>query len=194
MKGTRPLTDTEVEVIAQSFAGPYAARDKALFLLGCKSGFRISELLSLQVRDVYQHGRLGDYVTVRRGATKGKQEGRTVPLNPTAKVALAEWLQILQRDPRWQEDLPLFVSRKGAAAITRQQARWALKEAVATNKLSGKVATHSMRKTFLRKAWEIVGPDPFKLQKLSGHKHLNSLIAYLETMTDEEADEVVKAM
>jgi integrase len=52
MKGCRPLTDEEVVLVQQSFGGIYAARDKALFLLGVKSGFRISELLSLQVGDV----------------------------------------------------------------------------------------------------------------------------------------------
>ena len=46
MKGCRPLADEEAVAISQSFGGRYAARDKALILLGIKSGFRISELLS----------------------------------------------------------------------------------------------------------------------------------------------------
>jgi integrase len=58
MKGCRPLTDTEITEVLQSFAGRYALRDKALFVLGLLSGFRISELLSLRVQDVYRHGRL----------------------------------------------------------------------------------------------------------------------------------------
>jgi integrase len=49
MKGCRSQTDEELMVVSQSFGGTYAARDKALFLLGIKSGFRISELLSLTV-------------------------------------------------------------------------------------------------------------------------------------------------
>jgi hypothetical protein len=46
----------EVALVQASFGGTYADRDKALFLLGVKSGFRISELLSLCVEDVSQHG------------------------------------------------------------------------------------------------------------------------------------------
>jgi integrase len=66
MKGCRPLTDEEVALMQRSFGGFYADRDKALFLLGVKPGFRISELLSLRVGDVTQHGRLVDRVTVPR--------------------------------------------------------------------------------------------------------------------------------
>jgi hypothetical protein len=49
MKGCRALTDDEVALVSKSFSGTYAARDKALFVLGVKSSFRISELLSLTV-------------------------------------------------------------------------------------------------------------------------------------------------
>src|SRR4029450_11837103 len=52
MKGCRPLTDTDVELMQASFGGRYATRDRALFLLGVKSGFRISELLSLRMGEI----------------------------------------------------------------------------------------------------------------------------------------------
>jgi site-specific recombinase XerC len=53
MKGCRPLTEDEVDLLQRSFGGVYADRDKALFLLEVKSGFRISELLSLHVGEVW---------------------------------------------------------------------------------------------------------------------------------------------
>jgi integrase len=49
MKGCRPFSDEEVKLIAKSFGGRYATRNKALFILGVRSGFRISEMLSLTV-------------------------------------------------------------------------------------------------------------------------------------------------
>jgi len=52
LKGCRPLTDDEVKLINQSFGGTFAKRNKALFILGVRSGFRISEMLSLKVGDV----------------------------------------------------------------------------------------------------------------------------------------------
>jgi integrase len=54
MKGCRPLSEAEVTLLRQSFGGRYARRDQALFLVGVKSGFRISELLSLRVGDVWR--------------------------------------------------------------------------------------------------------------------------------------------
>ena len=89
MKGCRPLTEDEVDLVQQSFGGVYAARDKALVLLGVKSGFRISALLSLRVGDVSPHGRLVDRVSVQRQHMKNQREGRTVLLHPEAKAALA---------------------------------------------------------------------------------------------------------
>jgi integrase len=86
MKGCRPLTEAEVELMQASFGGTYGARDRELFLLGVKSGFRISELPSLRLGDVWQHGRLVDRVTVQRRHMKNKQESRTVLLHADAKT------------------------------------------------------------------------------------------------------------
>jgi integrase len=88
MIGCRPLTDTDIALVRRSFGGTYAARDRALFLLGVKTGFRIDELLSIRLGDVWQHDRLVDQLTVRRAAMKRKREGHTVPLHSEAKGAL----------------------------------------------------------------------------------------------------------
>jgi integrase len=56
MNGCRPLTDAEVELVRKTFAGRYAARDRCLFILGIETGFRISELLSVRLGDVWRHG------------------------------------------------------------------------------------------------------------------------------------------
>jgi integrase len=99
MKGCRPLSDPEIALVSRSFGGTYAARDRALFLLGIKTGFRIAELLSLRVGDVLQHQRIVDQLTVRRAHMKQQREGRTVPLHPEAKAALATWLMTLRESP-----------------------------------------------------------------------------------------------
>jgi hypothetical protein len=150
MKGCRPLTEAEVRVVLQSFGGRYALRDQALFLLGVKSGFRITELLSLRVGDVRHHGQLVDRVTIARRHMKQRREGRCVVLHPEAKGALAAWLEACarQQGPLAPEAYA-FRSRKGAnRPISRRQALRLLHEAYATNGLTGKVATHSMPKTF----------------------------------------------
>ena len=56
MKGTRPLDNTEIRLVSVCFDGVFATRNRGLFMLGVSTGGRISELLSLQIGDVYQIG------------------------------------------------------------------------------------------------------------------------------------------
>jgi integrase len=185
MKGCRPLTDTEVELMQASFGGRYATRDRALFLLGVKSGFRISELLSLRMGDVYQHGHVVDCVTVQRRHMKTKFESRTLPLHPDAKAALATWLMTLQTRGMTSETC-LFQSRKGVNQPIGKIHAWKiLHKAATTNELTGKVGTHAMRKTFANRVYHQLNHDLVKTQRAMGHKNINSTVAYLSFAEDE---------
>jgi integrase len=193
MKGCRPLTEAEVTLVQQSFGGVYAARDKALFLLGVKSGFRISELLSLRVGDVSQHGRLVDRVTVHRRHMKRKVEGRTVLLHPDAKAALAAWLLTLRQLPGYTPQAFVFRSRKGQnRPISPVQAWRILHDAVTANELTGKLGTHAMRKTFANRVYQQLNHDLVKTQRALGHKHINSTVGYL-SFAEEEIDAAILA-
>lgn len=194
MKGCRPLNDDEVEVVADSFGGMYARRDKALFLLGIKSGFRISELLSLRVGDVWQHGRLVDRVTVARQHMKKRQEGRTVILHSEAKRALEIWLAELKATGSLLPTMHLFQSRKGInRAITRVQAWRILKEAYGTNDFTGQLGTHSLRKTFANKVYDRLNHDLVKTQRALGHRNVNSTVSYL-SFREEDIDAAILAV
>jgi integrase len=78
-------------------AMPYTNVKTALFVVGHRTGFRISELLSLKVGDVQQHGKIVDRVTVQRRHMKKKTEGRTVALHPEAIAELSVWLEGLSK-------------------------------------------------------------------------------------------------
>lgn len=198
MKGCRPLTENEIQDILDSFSGDYAARDRALFVLGVVSGFRISEMLSLQLGDVYRNGQVSDTVTVQRRHMKQRREGRTVPLNKRARAAIAAWVQEMAAAGHTDPGTYLFKSRKGTnQPISRQQASQILKGLFSDNGLAGKVATHSLRKTFaaamygraveLQRGGALVDPILF-VQKAMGHKNVNSTISYLsfnETLVNE---------
>jgi integrase len=72
MIGSRPLTNDEITSVLRAFSGTYAARDRALFVIGLKSGFRISEMLSLRVQDVWRGGKVVEAVSVAQKRMKGK--------------------------------------------------------------------------------------------------------------------------
>jgi integrase len=186
MKGCRPLTDAEVEVMQQSFGGTYALRDRALFVLGLKSGFRISELLSLRIGDIFQHGRMVDRVTVQRRYMKKRIEGRTVLLHPDAKAALADWLTQRQQKGSLTPQSYVFQSRKGVnRPIGKIQAWKILHEAATTNEFTGTLGTHMMRKTFANRVYHQLDHDLVKTQRAMGHKNINSTVAYLSFVEDE---------
>jgi integrase len=194
MKGCRPLTDTEVAVVAKSFGGAYAARDRALFVLGVRTVFRISELLSLRVGDVWRHGAIVDRVSVQRKHMKDRREGRTVVLHPQAQAALVAWLQTLQAKGGLLPTRDVFQSREGVSRpISRVQAYRTLQEAYDTNGLSGKLGTHAMRKTFANRVYDALGHDLVKLQRAMGHKHLNNIAAYI-SFREEEIEAAILAV
>jgi hypothetical protein len=53
MKGMRPLTDEEISNVSAKLLGAAKTRDFALFILGIKSGFSFSVILSLTIKDVF---------------------------------------------------------------------------------------------------------------------------------------------
>ncbi len=74
MKGARALTAEEIQSIKKSFFGAYEVRDRTLFLIGLYTGARISELVSLNLGDVYQHGKVVKDPGTQEGYNQG-QEG-----------------------------------------------------------------------------------------------------------------------
>lgn len=203
MRGCRPLSDEEVSLVAKSFSGTYGKRNKALFLMGHRTGFRISELLSLTVINVLQHGKIMDAITVQRrnmkGGKAGKTNSRTVRLHPEAKAALSVWLEVLQKrlggtlDPQ----TPVFCSRVHGddgtlRAISRVQAWRILQDAYLSNELPGKLGTHAMRKTFANRMYEHLNHDLVKTQRALGHANINSTVQYL-SFREEEIDAAILA-
>lgn len=191
MKGCRPLSESEVAAVLKALIGPYALRDRALFLLGIKSGFRISELLSLRLLDVMRAGRLLDRVSVARHNMKKKIEGRTILLHPEARAALQLWIDELRTQGYMTSDTFVFQSRKGRnAALSRVQAYRILQAAYLRAGVEGQTGTHSMRKTFANNVHERLGRDLLKTQKALGHRNINSTVSYL-SFQQEEIDEAI---
>jgi len=194
MKGCRSFQDEEANQVMKSFGGQYAARDRAIFAVGRYTGERISAILQLKVGEVVQAGRVADAVTYRRANRKGKVEGRTVKLHPEAKAALSEWISQLSKGTVLTADDYVFQSRKGQnKPISRVQYHRILKEAVQVNELSGKIATHSMRKTFADRVYEALGRDIFRTQKALGHKNINSTVQYL-SFKEADIENAIMAM
>lgn len=175
---SRPMTDSEINSVLSHLDNP---RDRALFVVGVKTGFRISELLSIRISDLMQYGSIGDTITVRRSSMKCKRSSRTVPLHSQAKQAIEDYLQ--SRSYNLHERL---------FEITRKHAWRIISNAAEKAQLSGTISTHSMRKSFGMKIYELTGRNIVAAQRALGHASLASTSHYL-SVGDEEVNKAILA-
>lgn len=182
MAGARALSKEEHLKVKESFT---TLRNKCLYLLGKNTGFRLSELLCIYVRDVYKK----DYVKVQRKNLKGKTESREVVLNKEAKIAIEEYLNSLDIIDL---DSPLFISRKFKnESIKRSMAHKILKQAFKEANLQGSVSSHTMRKSFSLNVYEKSGNDLVLTSKALGHRWIATTMKYLP-VNQERLDNIIK--
>ena len=194
MRGCRPLTDEEVERVLEKLSGADAARSRAVFVLGVKTGYRISELLSLRVRDVLHRKEIVQRIAVPRRRMKGRRESRSLLLHPQARLALATWLEELRQRGPLGRDSYVFPSRKGSnRPLGRIQAWRILRRAFAAAGLTGSLGTHSLRKTFADRIYARLGNDLMMTQRALGHRDPASTVAYL-SFREEEIDAAILAL
>ena len=181
MKGTRPLDNDEIRRVSGCFTGTFEVRNRGLFMLGVSTGGRISELLNLRVGDVYQNGTAVTDLLYDKSIVKGGETSRAVPVNidgRNAIDALIAWHRETYQNT--DPDRPLFCSRQksGSVPMHRQTAHDILKDAFTAAGLNGKLATHSLRKSFAQRVYEQSG-DIFLVQELLGHKSVSTTQRYL---------------
>ena len=182
MKGTRPLDNTEIRLVSACFDGnPFEHRNRGLFMLGVSTGGRISELLSLTIGDVYQNGKAVTDLLFDRSIVKGGEISRAVPVNVDGRAAienLIDWHR--EKYKTISPSRPLFPSRNknGAVAMNRQTAHEMLKKAFLDAGLNGKLATHSLRKSFAQRVYEESG-DIYLVQELLGHRNVSTTQKYI---------------
>ena len=168
-------------------------RDYVLFVLGIYVGRRISDLLSLDVRDVAyidKRGRLSvsDIICFIEGKTGKAAE---ITLNSDVKTALARYLRKRRHGQPLDALLkePLFRSQKQRMRdrteyrITRRQALNILVDAARACGLRYKVGTHSLRKTFGYKLHKD-GQDISTIQCALNHSNQEVTLGYIGITQD----------
>lgn len=186
MIGCRYINDEEINKICSVLS----LRNHCLFVLGIRTGFRINELLSLNIKDVIDDkSQIRNEVMVAKRNTKGKSCGQVVALHDEAKLLLAAYL----KDFPGECDEPLFRSTNPAGHVigrlTYSVFRKAIKNACHESGVDPtRVSTHAMRKAFARKMREHFNDNMIKLQRAMRHKNLNSTASYMEVDEEEVQD------
>jgi integrase/recombinase XerD len=168
----RFLTLTEVDhlLATPDAAGPLGCRDAAMLELLYATGLRVSELVSLRLRDV----NLDAGVLSCLG--KGRKE-RMVPLSRAAIGRLREYLETARPVLlKGRNAAALFLNRRGGS-MTRQGFWKILKEYGAAVGLRGKLSPHVLRHSFATHLLER-GADLRSVQVMLGHADISTTQIY----------------
>ena len=150
-------------------------------MLGVSTGGRISELLSLCIGDVWQNDKAVTDLLFEKSVVKGGEVSRAVPVNADGRRAIDELMNWHRQHYRSvASKRPLFPSRhnSGRVPMHRQTAHDILKKAFIAAGLNGKLATHSLRKSFVQRLYDKSG-DIYLVQELLGHRNISTTQNYL---------------
>lgn len=171
MKGCRVLSDEEIKMVLNELQ----VRDRVLFLTCLTFGTRISEALALTFGDVSGN-------TLYLKSKKGS-DNQSFPIPAAYKRSIEELRKWYERKRVTIDGKsPLFISQKGKkTSFTRQLASHIIKNIARKLGLDGKVNTHSFRKSFVTKIYEMTGFNIAETKAYSRHKSLVNLEYYLKT-------------
>ncbi len=185
----RPFTEPEYLLLSQHFAAARRTRDRLLLVLGCATGYRIQELLSLTVGQVWDGADVVKEITVARrdlkggrGAYKRAVKGRRVPLSEAVRGAVRDHLTAI--GPGEAARFLFATGRSHGAGMNRSQAFRVLVDACTACGIdTTRISTHSLRKTFVGRCYAASGRDLIKTQRAVGHSSPITTARYLETDT-----------
>lgn len=141
MEYVEPIRDIESINKMKKVLANQSQRNLLLFVLGINTGIRVSDLLQLKVRDVWDREGIKEFLYLK---DKNTEEMKAYYLNTNVQKELAKYLQQIHL----QEDDYLFKSKKDNEPITRQQAYRIINHAAKEVGIEGKIGMHTLRKTF----------------------------------------------
>ena len=141
---TRSLEDHEIKAIFEHISGCNAKRNETLLIVGIGMALRASELVLLNVGDVWDSEKAKSYVTIRAETAKFQKE-RTIRIGDDIQNTIFDFMEWKVENSESAEKVsPLFVSQKGGH-LTRIALFQIVKEIFA--KAGINQSPHCLRKT-----------------------------------------------
>lgn len=163
-------------------------RNELLIVIGLNTALRISDLLSLQWKDVYDFERKSfrEHICLTEKKT-GKFSA--IYMNSTIQNELKTYQRWLKKNGEiiFPEKY-LFCHQNENVPISRVQAFRIIKKAADYNQIEGVISCHSLRKTFGYHAWK-QGISPVLLMNIYNHSSFQVTQRYLGIEQDDR-DEV----
>lgn len=168
----------------------HAIRNRVMVLLSFKAGLRAKEISQVRWRMILDASHeIGDSINLEYIASKGKNSGRSIPINNELKEALIKLKDMTNPDP---EDYVLY-SQKGKCFGKQAVIDW-FRKAYKDLRLQG-CSSHSGRRTFGTKVARnitLAGGSAKDIQTLLGHSCLTTTQRYIDI--DAEAQRKVVQM
>ncbi len=166
------LTVEEIDAIVQTIdlSKPLGQRNKAIIETLYGSGLRVSELIGLQLSQLY----IDEGYMLVEG--KGSKQ-RLVPLSPTSIIQIKNWLidRNLLQIKKGNEDF-LFLNQRGAK-LTRAMIFEIVKNLTELAGIRKKVSPHTFRHSFATHLLEN-GANLRAIQQLLGHESITTTELY----------------
>jgi site-specific recombinase XerD len=154
--------------------GLASLRDRALLETLYSTGLRVSELVSLRVRDV---DRIGGTLRV---TGKGRKE-RIVPVGSHSLAAMEKYLAA-RKGEEPSDDRPLFLNLRGGV-LTDRSVRRVVQRYLSRVPIARRISPHSLRHSFATHLLDR-GADLRSVQELLGHSLLSTTQIYTHVTTE----------
>jgi integrase/recombinase XerD len=175
----RHLTDTEEESLVAAVTASGNLRDRTMIVLMLHTGLRAREVCTLQPSNIIRGKRTGSLQVIGK-----RNKYREVPLNSTARAALAEYLPTLPPDAAY-----LFPSGKTGDALSERALGHLVKKYAAAARLTD-VSPHDLRHRFGYRMAESV--PLHRLAQIMGHDSLDTTMIYVRGTRSDLQKEVEK--
>ena len=165
----RYLEESECERLLAACQGPFEARDYAILMLFLSCGLRVSELVSLNITDLYE-----DHVRV---LGKGNKE-RVVFFAEGCREAIDDYLEVRNVEKVKDSDKnALFISRKNCRIGVRGVENMLESKLLIAGLDASRYSPHKLRHTAATLMLKN-GVDTRALQEVLGHSNLNTTQIY----------------
>lgn len=179
MAATEPIRDKkQLKALVDYYLQKGQLRNYTLIIMGTYTALRISDLLQLKWTDVYdaEKDMFRKHITIIEKKT-GKP--KTIALNKQVLGALRLCF------PHKRGEFIFVNNRKNANAISRVQTWRIIHEAVVAIGISGKIACHSLRKTWGYHAWTSGDVSPVVIMHIYNHSSYEITRRYLGVAQDD---------
>lgn len=142
MNTVSPIRDKKQLEAIKGFLKGKDVRDYLLFMVGVSSALRVSDILRLKIKDIWDGKKPTEFIMLNEKKT-GK--AKRFPITKNLSKAIIQFM----KEYDLEQDDYVFQSRKGKnKPITRQQAAFILSQAGNYVGIKEPISTHSMRKTW----------------------------------------------